>query len=258
MQFFPEENLRKAEKFIKKAVVENAGMIVFPEEFITGSIDKEKEFFDSEHKYRKHFQKLAIKYRIDIIVGSIIEKDKSGVYNTSYYIDSAGKIKAQYRKINLWLPERKYFTAGKKVSVFETKFGKVGLIICWDLIFPEIFRKMVMKDVDIVVCPSYWCYGDAGNGIKFDANSEIKAIDSLCVARAFENEIVFVYCSAAGKFQVGRDSDILTGHYQITVPFKGVIKKLNHNREEMFIQEVDTAILREAEKAYEIRKDLRK
>lgn len=257
-QFLSEENLKKAEKFIKKAALAKANIIVFPEDFITGPIDGKKEFADSENKYRKYFQRLAKKYEIDIVPGSIIEKEKSGLYNVAYYIDANGKIKSRYRKINLWQTEKKYFRPGNKISVFDTKYGKIGLIICWDLAFPEIFRKMILKGVDVIICPSYWCYGDAGKGIKYDSNAEIKFVDSLSISRAFENEIIFVHCNAAGKFQIGKDKDTLIGHSQITVPFKGAIKKLAHNREEMFIQEVDTAILKVSEKTYKIRRELKK
>lgn len=252
----PDVNLKKAEKFIKKASFSKAQIVVFPEDFVTDPIVGKREFADSTNKYRNYFQHLAKKYSIDIVPGSIIEEDKFGLHNTTYYIDSNGKIKSRYRKVNLWHSERGYITHGNEVPVFKTKFGKVGLMICWDLIFPEIFRKMVKKGVEIVICPSYWCYGDAGNGIKFDANSEIKLVDSLCVGRAFENEIILIYCNAAGKLNLGKYSDTLIGHSQIAVPFKGCIKKLDHNNEEMFIQEIDTAILKIAEKSYKIREDL--
>lgn len=256
-QFSPEENLKKAEEFIKKASFSKAHIIVFPEDFITGPILGKREFADSENKYVKHFQRLAFRYKIDIVPGSIIEEEKGSLYNTSYYIDSNGKIRARYKKINLWLPERKYLTAGNEVSVFNTKYGKIGLIICWDLIFPEIFRKMTKKGVQMVICPSYWCQGDAGRGVKIDLNSEIKLVDSLCNARAFENEIILVYCNAAGKFYFNKIEDSLIGHSQITIPFRGAIKKLNHNKEEMFVQEVDSEILKVAEKSYKIRYDLK-
>lgn len=256
-QFSPEVNLKKSEEFIKKAAFSKAQIIIFPEDFITGPIEGKKEFADSKNKYRNHFQQLAKKYKIDIVPGSVIEKNKYGLHNTTYYIDSTGKIKSRYRKVNLWHPERKHFTPGHEVPVFNTKFGKIGLTICWDLIFPEIFRKMTKKGVNIVICPSYWCYGDAGNGIKYDANSETKLVDSLCVGRAFENGIIFVYCNAAGKLRLDKFQDTLIGHSQIAVPFRGAIKKLEHNKEEMFIQEVDTAILKDAEKAYKIRNDLK-
>jgi predicted amidohydrolase len=256
-QFSPEENLRKAEEFIKKASSSSADIIIFPEDFITGPINEKREFADAEKKYRDYFQKLAKKYKIDIIPGSIIEEEKSRLFNTTYYIDSNGRVKARYRKINLWLTERKYLTPGNEISVFNTKYGKVGLIICWDLAFPELFRRMVAKGVRIVFCPSYWCYEDAGKGIKYDKNAEEKFIDSLCIARAFENEIILVFCNAAGKFQVNNKTLNLVGHSQISVPFKGAIRKLDHNREGMFIQEVDTEVVNVAESVYKIRKDVK-
>ena len=116
---------------------------------------------------------------------------------------------------------------------------------------------MVRRGANIVICPSYWCVKDAGIGIKHDSNAEIKSVDSLCTARAFENEIILVYCNAAGKLKLDKFEDDLIGHSQIAVPFKGCIKKLEHNKEEMFIQEIDTAILNDAERAYRIRKDLK-
>ena len=120
--------------------------------------------------------------------------------------------------------------------------------------FPEVFRAMVRQDVDIVICPSYWCFEDAGEGIKHDANAEIKLVNALCVTRAFENEVVLVYANAANYEGI---EEHLIGRSQITVPFKGALKLLDHNQEAMILQEVDTAILQDAEKSYEIRKDLK-
>lgn len=261
-QYAPEDNLKRAEGFINKASLAKADIIVFPEDFITGPIAGKREFADSKNYYRKHFQYLAKKYKIDIVPGSLIEEDKSGLYNVSYYIDFLGQVKSQYRKINLWHPERSYLNPGYEVAVSNTKFGKVGLLICWDLIFPEVFRKMAKIGVNLVICPSYWCYGDAGKiGNFYNKDSEINLVDSLCVGRAFENEIAFVYCNAAGKLDLIKEKiriqDTLIGHSQISVPFKGCIKRLEHNKEEMFIQELDTSILNDSEVVYKIRKDLK-
>ncbi len=257
-QLDPEHNLVRAENFIRKAKVSHANIVIFPEDFLTGPIRRNRELADSENSYRKHFQHLARKYRIDIVPGSFIEKDGHGLHNTTYYIDSAGRVKARYRKVNLWHPERSYITAGNEISVFNTKYGKVGLVICWDLIFPEIFRKMANKGVSIVFCPSYWCYGDASIGLKYDKNSEINLVDSSCICRSFENEIILVYCNAAGKLRLGKFKDTLIGHSQIVAPFMGYIRKMNHNKEAMFVQEIDTSVLKDAEKVYKIRKDLKK
>lgn len=256
-QFNPKDNLRRAEKFIKTAALLNTQVIIFPEDFVTGPIFGKKEFADLNGKYIRSFQYFASLYKIDIIPGSIIEKTAKGLFNTAYYIDSKGKIKGRYRKINLWIPERKYLTPGNKISVFNTKFGKAGLIICWDLIFPEIFREMVKKGVKIVYIPSFWTKQDAGIGMKYSKDAELKNVNSLCTARAFENEIVLVYANAAGKLKVGKISYDLIGQSQITAPFKGNFRIFKHNREGMFLQDVNTDILSDAEKVYKIRKDLK-
>jgi predicted amidohydrolase len=257
-QFAPESNLRKAEQFIQAAVVEQAQIIVFPEDFVTGPLSGNEVYADHEQRYARHFQELAREYEIDIVPGSFIEEEAGQLFNTAYYIDKTGEIRGRYRKVNLWLPERSYIAAGDKVRVFSTSFGKMGLIICWDLMFPEMFRAMVQQEVAIVICPSYWCYEDAGEGIKHDANAEVKLVNALCVTRAFENELILVYANAAGGLSAGGKEENLIGRSQITVPFKGALARMEHNQEAMFVQEVDTSILQDAAKSYEIRSDLRK
>ncbi|UCF80380.1 MAG: carbon-nitrogen hydrolase family protein [Acidobacteriota bacterium] len=254
----PEENLKRAEKFVERAKKSRANIVVFPEDFVTGPIEKRTMLADPKHEYRKFFQRLARRHKIDVVPGSVIEKDSSKLHNTAYYIASGGKVLSRYRKVNLWHPERKSFTPGRKVSVFGTRYGKVGLVICWDLIFPEIFRKMAARGVEIVICPSYWLAGDAGVGLRHNPDAEVESVDSLCVGRAFENEIILVFCNAAGRPRTGKRTERLIGHSQIAVPFKGAVKRLPHNREAMFVQEVDTAILKDAERAYKIREDLKK
>lgn len=256
-QYNPRQNLARAEQFIAQASTAN-DLIVFPEDFILGPLSGKSEYADYEGQYLLIFQQLASKYGIDIVPGSILEGDSRGLFNTTYYIDRSGEIQGRYRKVNLWLPERSYITPGSNISVFDTRFGRVGLIICWDLMFPEVFRSMLMQKVEIVICPSYWCYEDAGKGLLHDPDSEVKLVNALCMTRAFENEIVLVYANAAAKRNVDEHFETLIGHSQITVPFKGVLKSLNHNKEEMFSQEIDTAILADAEESYEIRKDLQK
>jgi predicted amidohydrolase len=252
-QFEPQHNLKKAERFISEAAAQ-ANIIVFPEDFVTGPLSGHGEYADHDGHYVRHFQQLAARYAIDIVPGSIIESDGERLFNTTYYIDKSGAIKGKYRKVNLWLPERPYLVPGDEHPVFETAYGKTGLLICWDLIFPETFRTMLRKGVELVICPSYWCFEDAGIGLIHDPDSEVTLVNSLCVARAFENEVVVVYANAADAANVEKES--LIGRSQVTVPFKGTLHRLNHSKEEMFVQAIDTSLLADAETAYEIRKDV--
>lgn len=256
-QFEPEANLAKAEEFIKQAASASADLIVFPEDVVVGPLNGRADLADFDGRYVKHFQQLADQYSIDIVPGSIIEGDETGLYNTTYYIDHTGDILGKYRKVHLWLPERGYITPGEEVCVVETRFGKVGLIICWDLMFPETFRAMIEEDVEIVICPSYWCLEDAGDGQRLNRFAEVTLVNALCIARAFEQEIVLIYANAAGKTVIDDNTCTLVGQSQITVPFQGPLDIAMHNDEVMFIQEVDTSVLAIAEQAYEIRNDLR-
>ncbi len=249
-----EANLERAEHFIQKAVAQQADLIVFPEDFLLGPLTTHTELADFSGYYVKYFQRLAQKYAIDIVPGTIIEGEESGLYNTAYYIDRSGEILGRYRKVNLWLPERSYIEPGEHAIVCATRFGKIGLAICWDLAFPELFRALLLEGAQLVLCPSYWCFEDAGIGVRHNPESEVLFVDALCTVRAFEQEIILVYANAAGK--VGADT--LIGHSQITVPFRGPLQLCTHANEAMFVQTVDTAILTDAETAYEIRQDLQK
>lgn len=257
-QFEPQENLARAEEFIRQAVAASADLIVFPEDFVFGPLNGRADLADFDGKYVQEFQNLALEYDIDIVPGSIIEGDVSGLYNTTYYIDHSGDILGKYQKVHLWLPERDYITPGEDTCVFDTRFGKVGLIICWDLMFPEMFRAMVEKDVEIVICPSYWCLEDAGNGQKLNSYAEVTLVNALCIARAFENEIVLVYANAAGKTDLDGCANTLIGQSQVTVPFRGPLDIAMNQDEAMFVAEVDTSVLDIAEESYEIRSDLSK
>ncbi len=255
-QFQPETNLARAEHFIQEAVTQQADLIVFPEDFIMGPLVGRVDLADFEGRYLQQMQKLAVQYAIDIAPGSIVEGDLSGLYNTAYYIDRSGTVLGRYRKVNLWLSERGYIEPGYEAVVCQTRFGKIGLTICWDLAFPELFRALLAQGAEIVLCPSYWCFEDAGIGRQYAPDAEVTFVDALCTARAFEQEIILVYANAAGSLDLDNEHMELIGHSQVTVPFKGALQRCTHNRETLLVQTLDTTILSHAETAYEIRSDL--
>ena len=256
-QYRPEANIARAEEHIRAAAgAAGAELVVLPEDCLTGVGPKMTDVADTDGTYRETFRRLAAKYAVDLVPGSCLEEDGGKLFNTTYYIDASGEVLARYRKVHLWLTEKPRVTPGDEAVVCDTRFGRVGLAICWDLAFPEHFREMFHQRAEIVVCPACWCLEDAGPGRRHNPNTEQLLIDSCCYARAVENEIIVIFCNVAGEWAGRKGPSTSAGHTQVAVPFVGAAAILPHNREAILLHDVDTAILAEAETSYEIKKDL--
>lgn len=246
-----EKNLERIEAFVKLAVEQSAQVVVFPEDCITGSIFGDLLKLDTTSAARSAFQELAKKYHIDIVTGSSMEGTPEGNFNTSYYIDAKGNVLGTYRKNHLYPSEYKFLKPGTEAPVFETAYGKVGIVICWDMLFPEIFQRMKAQGVQIIYCPSYWYREIAESMAELNPSSEERQIDALCIARSLETNSVLVYSNAAGMQSYANGTkDTLIGHSQIVMPVLGPIQRLNHNEETMLLQEVDLALLERSKAIY--------
>lgn len=107
---------------------------------------------------KERFGELARRYNLDIVPGTLVEQDQTDkkYYNVEYYIDKSGEALLAYRKVHLWAPERRYLTEGRDgFPVAKNRFGiTVGLCACWDIVFNEVFREMVMDHkAQLVICP---------------------------------------------------------------------------------------------------------
>jgi len=121
--------------------------------------------------------KLASKHRAYIVAG-LLERDGKGAYNTSVLIGRDGKLIGKYRKI--CLPTSEYnggLAPGSEYPIFETDFGKVAMMICWDVAYPEIAREYAARGAEMILMPIW-----GGN-------------ETLCKARAIENQIPLVISS---------------------------------------------------------------
>jgi len=118
---------------------------------------------------------------------------------------------------------------GRELSVL-TQDWKAGLVICWDLFFPEMFRGMVEGSWDRAL-PQLLEIRGCRHRIEIWQKFRNKLIDSVCVARGFWERDHFVYCSAAGRMKIGDSTDTLTGHSQIAVSLYGVYRKISAERE---------------------------
>lgn len=256
------KNISKAEQFFKKAGRNGCDAICFPEIFLTGPLSREKYNPRIPVQAKKAFSHLSEEYSMFSIMGSVIEKINRNFYNTSYLFDENGEILGDYKKIHLVQgSEARYMKAGNSAKVFKTRIGNIGIQICRDLLYPEITRKMMLKNADIVFCPSFWSSKSSSYdwvySNKYFKNRAPKEVDALVPARAIESETIFVYANAAGKFNARGIRDTLLGRTQIALPFYGTTDILSHNREGILIKEIDLGIVKDAKKVYKIESDLK-
>lgn len=253
----PDVNLRRMEPFVRRAKARGADIVVFPEDFITGPVRHRVDLIDRAGEFLRAFRTLAATHRIDIVAGSIIERvGRRRIQNACYYVDARGRVLGRYAKVNLWLTERPLLVPGDEVQTIRTRFGKVGLTICWDLAFPELYRTYARQGAEIICNVAWWSREDAGPGIRLAAASEKLFVNACCAARAFEEEAVIVFANAAERWTLGGTRYCSAGQSQVTVPFRGALKRIDDHREGMIVQDVDSRVLQLAAKAYQIRKDL--
>ena len=158
-------NLKKAEKMVRKAAEAGANVILLPELF-------EREYFCQQRCYE--FYQYAEETNVNAAVQmgirlakelgvvlpiSFYEKDVNNLYNSIACIDADGKILGVYRKTHIpddhYYQEKFYFTPGDSgFQVFRTKFGTIGVGICWDQWFPETARCMALEGAEILFYPT--------------------------------------------------------------------------------------------------------
>jgi len=251
-------NFAKLDSFVSSAAKQQADVIVFPEYFLTGIISDHLHLASDEGHWIEDLQGLAKKYVIDIVAGTIVEKSRENdehLFNTARYIDKQGQVLGNYRKKHLWHPEKEYLKGGlEDHQVFQTEKFKAGLLICWDIAWPEAFRALLLQGVEVVIVPTCWVFDDVGEvGKKHDpeGKGEIAWLDSLVVNRAYENECCVVFVNCGGPKDLG-----FLGRSGVALPFKGPVTRIESSEEEMRVVEIDLDILKDAKEVYKIREDL--
>ena len=246
-----ENNFQRIESFIAQAKLANANVVVFPEDFITGSIFGDLTRLDRMYTNRDAFRTMARKYQIDIVTGSSMEGRLDGNFNTSYYINAQGEILGEYRKNHLHPSEYSFLKPGNEAPVFETAHGRAGIVICWDMLFPEIFKRMKAQGVQIIYCPSYWYQEIAESMSEHNPHSEGQLLDALCLTRSVETNAALIYCNAAGIMKNPNGSvDTLIGHSQAVLPVFGSLVRQTNNEEVMTMVDLDLKWLEKSADIY--------
>jgi predicted amidohydrolase len=180
--------------------------------------------------------------------------------NTAPFIDNTGTILDTYTKTNLWHPERPVLTASahhapneSPHTVITTPFGLIGILVCWDLAFPEAFRALIRLGAKVIVIPSFWTNYDMSTaGREHNPKAEEIFVQASLVTRAFENTATIVFVNATGS-----EDDGFFGLSQVVVPIVGTVEGSLMGREQgMRVVDVPLEVGEIAERNYKIREDL--
>ncbi|KAI0113420.1 putative hydrolase, carbon-nitrogen family [Daldinia grandis] len=257
----PAENFAKAESFIKDAAKEGCSLAVLPEYHLTSWVPDEPEFKDScadSASYLKKYQQLAKELAICIVPGTIVELEGESLRNIAYFISSNGEVLGRYQKKNLWHPERRHLVSSAKQphEAFDTPLGRVGLLICWDIAFPEAFRELISDGAQIICVPTFWSMKDVSDeGYALNPDGEALFLNSTVISRAFENTCAIVFVNAGGPPEKGEKTSF-AGLSQVSVPHIGSLGKMGRT-EGMSIVDLDMNILKIAEDNYKVREDMK-
>ncbi|MGI6257122.1 MAG: carbon-nitrogen hydrolase family protein [Anaerovoracaceae bacterium] len=235
-------NIDKMIKTIEIIMQEKSvDLVVFPELAVTGyecgeMYESMAEPFPSGESIDK-MSEVAKKFGIHIVFGfleEVLEDSKKRIYNSAALIDDQGKPLGSYRKSHLVEGEETfYLKKGSNYQVYDTKIGKIGIMICWDSAFPEVARILALKGAEIIAVPAAWEEPNGGDW------------DIVHAARSFDN---VVYIAAVNH--VGKDRNLrFFGKSKIVGPIGRSIVEAGDG-EEVIVGAVDLDILPDLRNGY--------
>nr|WP_281389278.1 carbon-nitrogen hydrolase family protein [Parapusillimonas granuli] len=223
-------NLAKAERLTRSAVTQDSpDMIVFPEHFDwAGGSTQEKVAAgepEADGPAYRFCARMAAEYGIYVHSGSFYEKvpGQERVFNTTVVFDPHGKELGRYRKIHMFdiftpdglrYGESDAVAAGSEVCTADVGDFRLGLAICYDLRFPELFQQLVDRGANVIMLPA-----------AFTLQTGKDHWEVLCRARAIETQSYVVACGSHGPFRQNGETRYTYGHSLIVDPWGHVIAK---------------------------------
>ncbi|MBI5789776.1 MAG: carbon-nitrogen family hydrolase [Candidatus Schekmanbacteria bacterium] len=227
-------NLNRALSFMELAAQQKAQIICLPELFTT-SFDYALIQNTDTGRIKNAIAEKARALGVFILSGTMAEKSPSGIYNTAHLFNDKGNIIGQYRKAHLFplIQEPEHFSPGQDISVFNTELARIGILICYDLRFPESARKLALNRAEIIFVPAQF------------PHPRIEHWKTLLRARAIENQLFI-----AGVNRVGQDpANKFFGASCLINPWGEVMAELT-DKEDLMVVDIDL------DRIYEIRKQL--
>lgn len=257
----PAKNLKKAVTQIKLAAAEGAQIVCLQELFRTEYFCKTEDarLFDLAEPVpgptTEALQKVARSARV-AIVASLFEKRAKGVYhNTAAVLDADGAFLGKYRKMHIpddpGFYEKFYFVPGDLgFRTFQTKFARIGVLVCWDQWFPEAARLTALQGADILFYPTAigWKHGE-----REEAESYRSAWETAQRAHAIANG---VFVATANR--VGREGDFkYWGSSFVADPFGAVLYRASDSEEEIVLADCDLAKVERTRREWPFLRDRR-
>jgi len=194
-------NLNNAERLVKSARAEGATFVCLPELFTTG-IAGSQMYQLAEPIPGPTTQALGriAKANSVYLVGGMAEKDTATgrLYNAAVLISPEGELLQKYRKLFLYLDEKKGFTPGSEPCFCELPFGKIGITICYDYVFSEYIRHLVFNGVELLVHPTAWLTTDECERWHYNNG----AYRAMGMTRALENGVYFISANHWGNYDL--------------------------------------------------------
>jgi predicted amidohydrolase len=218
--------IEKAVGLVRKA--RDADLVILSELWNVGFMSFERYVSEAEGKdgpTLSTFRDLARELKIHLHTGSFVEEDGGKYYNSSYLLSPEGEILGNFRKVHLFgfnSRETQILTRGEEVVVIETELGTFGLATCYDLRFPELFRRMVEKGAEVFLVCSAWPYPRLEHWIMLNR------------VRALENQCFLVSSNSVG---LNRGSQFV-GHSMIVDPW-GIALASGGDEETVLRSEID-------------------
>jgi len=242
-------NINKIVRHVKKAKKKDADIIVFPELSLTGYIVRDLVYELAEPirgPSTRFLEEVAKKEKIYIVFGMVERSEKAHavLYNTAVLLGPEGFL-GKYQKTHLpthsVFEEKRYFRPGYQAPVFDTDIGKVGLMICYDVFFPEITRMLRLNGSQLTICIS------ASPAVRR------KFFEVLTVARAMENTTYLAFVNLVGI----EDGLQFWGGSRLIAPNGSIIAQAKYDEEDQAIGRLDYADMKRTETFVPTLRDLR-
>lgn len=240
---------KQIEYFVDTASDYHADFLLFPELFTTQALsfleikrasDGARQLAEYTPRYIKLFTDLALRYNVNIISGSQFVLEKGKLYNVAFLFRRDGTIEEQY-KIHVTPAEWKWWgvNGGSHVNVFDTDCGRVAMLICYDMEFPELARIAVKKGAQLLFCP-----------FNTDERNGYLRVRYSAIARCIENHVYAVIAGCTGNLPQAPVADMHYAQSGIYTPADicfsrdCIAAESTPNIETLVIQDVDLEMLR--------------